>query len=262
MKKYIFALTAALCLLGCEDTNENLVQDRGGAVVPIMSDPSPAYFSDDIESSYIQFDLSLATGETIDKAEIEVESGGKSAIVKAVSIPATGVTVTAREVLTALNISESDYNLGDVFNLYILTTKNGKTTRSIASVGIPVVCYFEPSMLVGNFDFVSYSWDEEGSVTIEADPDDPYKVFIHGLAEAQGLDGNGNGIELTMNPNNFSISGVKSVIADSGWGGYTNIAFQATTGTYSACDEVYTISFAISCDQGGFGTYVFYFTRK
>ena len=270
MKKFIFTIVALLFLgISCKDTNENPVQERGKYVVPYMSDPSPAFFSDNLEESYIQFDLSLTGGETVDKVSLEVVRlrDSKSAILKDVSLPATGLRITANEVLSALSISPSDYNLGDVFNLYVLTTKNGVVTRSTAAHSIVVMCYFDPSMLVGNFYYVSEDWDEEGSVTIEADLEDPYKVYVYGVAESQGLTSNGNPIELNINPNNFNITGPKSVIADNldDWGfpaNYTNHYYQVISGSYSPCDEMYTVVFQIGVDPGNWGNFVFIFTNE
>ena len=174
--------------------------------------------------------------------------------------------VTAGEVLTALNIPASDYNPGDVFNLYVLTTKNGKTTRSIAAFPIPVVCYFEPSMLVGKFDFESTDWDAAGSITMVADPGDPYKIYMDGYPEAEGLTtGNGNRIVLNINPNNFTVKGDKVVLASdlSEWGlPYHDYAYEAISGTYNACDDTYTVTFAITVAEGSFGNNVFVFKRK
>lgn len=260
MKKYIFLSIAALFLVTC-NTYENMVQERGANAAPIMSDPVPAYFSDNIEASFVQFDLSMPPGQTADKVSIEISGKGQTAILKDVSLPVTGLKVTAQEVLTALNMSASNYNRGDVFFLYVLTTKNGVTTRSKAAFPIPVVCFFEPSMLVGDFYYVSASWDEEGLVTFVADPNDPHKVYIHGMAETQGFVGNGNGIELTVNPNNFNVVGARSIIIPNAWS-YTNMAYQAMSGTYSACDEMFTITFAITVDQGGFGNFGFVFKRQ
>lgn len=265
MKKYIFALIAILYIAGC-NTYENPVQERGANVAPVMSDPSPAYFTDNIEESYVQFDLSLSPGETVDKASIEISRGSKSAILKDVTLPVKGLKVTASEVLSALGISTGDYKLGDVFILNVLTTKSGTTTRSAAAFSIPVVCYFAPFMLTGDFYYESADWDEEGSITIEADPDDPMKLYIYGMMESQGLTGNGNPIEINVNPNNFSITGPRCIIATNlgEWGlpQYTNHAYQAVSGTYSACDDMYRISFNISVDQGGWGNNVFIFTRE
>ena len=267
MKRYLYLIAATLLIsVGCEDTNENLVQERGAAVVPIMSDPAPAYFSDNIEASYVQFDVSLSPGDQIDKAEIEIvrERGNKSGILKEISLPATGLKVTAAEILSALNIPVSDYNLGDVYYLYVLTTRGGQTTRSLAAFPIPVVCYFEPSMLIGNFHYVSDSWEEEGDVTFVADPDDPYKVYIEGYPESEGLPGIGK-IELNLDPNNFKLSGPEVVIANdlSAWGvPAQDYIFRPVSGTYSACDNKYTVVFNISLSLwGNQGNYEFVFTK-
>ena len=268
MKKIIFTIVAMVCIgiVGCQDSNEDLVQERGTFIVPTMSDPAPAYFTDNLEESFVQFDLSLPAGASVDKVSIEVVSASKKAILKDVTLPITGLKVTASEVISALGIAANDYKRGDIFTLYVLTTKNGVTTRSPAAFNIPVVCYFEPSMLVGNFYYVSSDWDEEGSITIEADPDDPLKVYIHGMAESQGLTGNGNGIELNINPNNFNVTGPQSIIADNlaDWGmaNYLNHYYTPVSGNYSACDDKYTITFLIGVSAGNWGNNVFILTRE
>ena len=262
MRKYIYTMVAALLIMGCKDTNENLVQERGVAVVPVMSDPAPAYFTDEIESSYVQFNLSLAQGDAVDKAEIEVTRGDSiSAILEEVAIPVTGLKVTAAEVLKALNISENDYKVGDVFTLYVLTTKDGKVTRSPAAFTIPVNCYFDQSMLVGNFDWESEDWGETGSATMEADPGNPYKIYMDGIPQSEGVTGNGNKIQLNINPNNFKITGPKVTIADEAFG-YHNYSYEPVGGSYNACDNAYTIIFSITVDEGSFGNYTFVFTNK
>ena len=264
MKKYLYIVVAALLIsISCEDTNENLVQERGEAIVPVISDPLPAYFSDNIEASYVQFDASLSPGDQADKASIEVVFGNKSAILKDISLPVTGIKITAGEVLSALGMSQSEYKLGDTYYVYILTTKDGRTTRSLASFPIPVVCYFEPDMLIGNFNFVSASWEEDGLVTIVADPDDPYKVYIDGYPDVVGLPGIGR-IELTLDPNNFRLSGPAVVIANdlSAWEvPNQDYIFRPVSGTYSACDNKYTVVFNISLSLwGNQGNYEFVFT--
>jgi len=266
MRKYIFTMFAALFILGCKNTNENLVQDRGTAVVPAISKPSPAYFTDNLDASYVQFDLSLASSETIDKAELQVTLDDKSAIIKEISIPVKGLKVTAAEVIQALNLPVSEYKTGLIFNLYVLTTKNGITTRSKAAFAIPVVCYFDTSMLVGKFDWASDDWGENGTVNLVADPANPYKIYIADYAESEGLTtGNGNRIELDVDPNNFKISGPNVIIADNlaEWGlpNYHNYAYEPVDGSYSACDDAYTITFFISIKEGNWGNNVFIFTR-
>jgi hypothetical protein len=231
-----------------------------------MSEVLPAYFSENIEASYVQFDLSLSSGDQVDKVQLEAIRirGGKEdkkGIVKDVTLPVSGLKVTATEVLAALNIPHSDFFAGDLFNLYVLTTKGGQTTRSIAAVGIPVVCFFEPSMLVGDYYYVSASWEEEGDVVLEADPNDPYKIYISGMAETQGAASNGNKILLEFNANNFSITGPNSIISDS-FAGYTNYGYRPVSGKFDSCSNTYTITFAITVAQGSFGNFAFVFEKK
>ncbi|MDR0559916.1 MAG: hypothetical protein LBG92_07075 [Prevotellaceae bacterium] len=264
MKKYINILfIVILTVNGCKNTNENLVERGATIVAPIMSEPSPAYFSDNIDESYVAFDLSLPKGETVDKASIEIVYKNKSVILKDITIPVTNLKITAGDVIRALGIST--YELGDVFYLSVLTLKNGRTTRSAAtSFSIPVVCYFDPSMLVGSFDFESEDWGVSGNVTMEADPDDPYKIYINGYPQAEGLTGNGNRIELNINPNSFKIQGPKVVLADdlSEWGfPYRNYSYEPLSGSYSACDGKYTVTFAINVLEGDFGRNAFVFTK-
>jgi len=263
MKKYIFAIIAALFIISCENTNENLVQQRGAAVVPKMSEVLPAFFTENINASFVEFDVSLSPGESVEKAEIEVvrTRGNKSAILKSITLPATKLKITATEILTALSIPANDFVAGDNFNLYVLTTKNGKTTRSIAAVGIPVVCYFDVSMLTGNYYYVSTSWGDEGDVVLEADPGDPYKIYVSGIAETMGLTGNGNRLELNLNPNNFRVTGPRVVIASSAWG-YTNFAMAPSSGRFDSCANAFIVTFAITVDQGSFGSFSFTFTKQ
>jgi len=262
MKKIIITIAAFIFIgISCQDSNENPVQERGEHVVPTMSEPAPAYFTDNIDESYVQFDLSLTAGQTVDKVSIEVVGSSKRAILRDVTLPVTGLKVTASEVLSALGISPSDYKSGDSFELYVLTTKNGITTRSIAAFTINVVCYFEPSMLIGDFYYVSEEWEEEGMLTFEADPDDPYTVYVYGMPETQGLEDTGNPIILTVNPNNFSVSGPKVIISPKIWG-YSNNAYEPIFGSYSACDNQFKITFQISVDDGLWGNFLFVFSKE
>jgi len=268
MKKYIFAIIAALILISCKDTNENLVQERGVYAVPVLSNVNPAIFLPEMEDSYVSFDLSLPPGEKVDKVELEVVFGNKSAILKEVTVTETGVkvTVTPTEIHRALNVPDGDYDLGNTYYLYVLTTQNGTLYRSTTRLTIPVLCPFEEEMLVGNFYFIDEDGDD-GYVTIEADPDNPYKVYITDMADAQGLTGNGNPIELTVNRNNYSVTGPKSIIAANTleWDApYTNFAFEPVStadNVFNACDNSYTIVFELTVSQGSFGKYEFVFTK-
>ena len=275
MKKYVYIIVAALFVsIGCKDTNENMVQDRGTYFVPKMTNINPAVFLPELEDSYVSFNLSLGQGEQLDKIELEVARGNaraltERAILREVALSPgqnVDITITAAEFITALGIPESDYNLGDNYYLYVLTTQNGKIYRSGTRISLPVLCPFETEMLVGRFYFIDED-GEDGYVTIEADPKDPYKVYIKGMAEAQGLTGNGNPIELNVNPSNYSVTGPKTIIAANvlEWGfPYTNLAFEpiGNNNNFNACDNSYTIVFELTVNAGSWGGIEFVFTKE
>jgi len=128
------------------------------------------------------------------------------------------------------------------------------------------LCEFVASTLVGTFNYESDDWDEEGSGLIfEADPDDPYKIYILGYPESEDLTSNGNRIELNIDPEDFTISGPKVIIADNlaDWGlpGYTNYAFEPVSGEFDICNGTYTIIFNISTTQANFGGNEFIFSK-
>ena len=273
MKKNIFyvAILATLIFAGCEDTNENLVQQRGKGVNVTMSEPIPSFFIDGaLEGSYVAFDLSLTPGESVDNAEIEVVFNNKKAILRNIQFPSSDIQVTATEVLQALRLSPDEVSSGDVFFLYVLTTKNGLTTRSTAAIAINVTCEFDPVFTVGKYNFESADWGISGTVTFEADPDDPYKIYFDAfpLAEADGLStGTDNKIELIISPNSFGISGSSVIVATSTaeWGAsynYDNLAYEPIAGSFNSCNGTFSVDFDISVDQGGWGASTFIFTKQ
>jgi hypothetical protein len=258
-------LLATVLFAGCENTNENPVQERGKGVGVIMSEPVPAFFTSDIENSFVAFDLSLPEGETVEKSEIEVVYADKKALLKSIDIPVANLKVTAVEMVEALGISPADIEVGNTFYLYVLTTKNGLTTRSKAALAINVTCEFEPALSTGAYNFESSDWGASGNVTLEADPADPFRIFITDYPEAEGLSNvTGNRIELIINPNTFNVSGPAVVLSDdlSEWGvPYTAYTYQPVSGTYNSCNGSYTVVFAITVSAGSYGNNRFTFTR-
>ena len=269
MKKYFFAIVSVLFFITtCKDTNENMVQERGVYFIPQLTKVSPSYFLPEIEDSYVGFNLALSQGEALDKVQIEVVHKTKSAILREVTVPVGGVDVkvTAKEIHNALSLTDDDYNLGNVYYLYFITVQDGKPHRSTTKISLQVVCPFEPEMLVGTFDYESEDWEEEGGdLTFEADPKNPYKIYINGYPQSEGLSGNGNRIELNVNPNTLNITGPKTIIANNlaEWGlpNYLNYTFEPIRGKFDACTETYTIIFVISVNLGSWGENEFIFTK-
>jgi len=134
-----------------------------------------------------------------------------------------------------------------------------------SNVRYAVVCPFDPdlSALAGDYYFESPpAWGDEGDVVLEADPTNPYKIYVKGLAEVHGLISNGNKLELNFNPVDFSVSGGPRVILATAAWQYTNFAMQAVSGSFDSCTNVYSVSITISVAQGTFGTYACKFTKQ
>jgi len=265
MRKYIFTLFAALLIISCKDTNENLVQDRDAAVIPTMSAPIPAYFTDIPESSFVQFDLSLPQGATIEKAQIEVTYGSQSAIVKDVTIPVKGLKVTANEVIQALKMPMSEYKTGDNFNLYVLTTKNGRTTRSTAAFPIPVVCALVLDDFVGTCNVTQDDWWGETPYPVVVTKISDTQLSIENLfnADADGFGDEVNPLVITINPINYTVSFSKQILVpnsgDLWWGkpAYSNFYLSGGTGKIDACNLVISFTATAGVDAGSFGNMSF-----
>ena len=58
-------------------------------------------FTENIDASYVQFDVSLSPGDVVDKVQLEAvrERGNKQAIIKEITLPAMGLKVTATEIV-------------------------------------------------------------------------------------------------------------------------------------------------------------------
>lgn len=255
MKQYkILAIFFALILaLGaCEDTNENLVTLRGAAVVPMVSNVSPAFFTDDYENTFIRFDVDLAAGESVDNAELQVTFKGQTAVVKPIaSFPAT-ITLTAKEAMQALGISAGDIQLGDYFAVNVATTSNGLRSISSAAVKASVTCMYDMQSIAGSYHWVSADWETEGDCEITLDPTDPFTLILDGKAQidAVGLPWTGNDIALTINPNNFMMSGERVILSYEGWWGYVNFHYTPITGEFNSCENSFKMTFYIGMSSG------------
>jgi hypothetical protein len=115
--KYLFSSLILLSLLvsviSCENTNENLVKDRGVAVVPGISNLEPAFYTTDFENTFIEFDVDLPEGETVDEAELYATFNGKTALIQPItSFPIT-ITLKLQDVMTKLGLTENDVDVVD-----------------------------------------------------------------------------------------------------------------------------------------------------
>ena len=260
---YILGLLFAVSFAACEDTNENLVEQRGVAVVPKVSNISPAFYTTDFESSFIMFDADLPEGQTVDDAEIQATFKGKTAVIeKITSFPVQKVKVTVADVMSKLGLSESDVNVNDSFIIDVVTTSGGVSTRSkTGAIKALVTCEFDPELAVGNYKVVSADWEVEGDVTLTADPENPYKISVAGLYAMEGGAPNDNVLVLNIDPNSYGVSGVRTKLGpEAPWGQYTNYYYEPVGGLYKACDGVFEVQIRITVDEGGFGVMGYVFT--
>ena len=271
MKKiYLYSsLIVALAFLlnGC-DTNENLVQQRGVAVVPAL-EASPAFFTEDFDNSSIQFSASIPVGEQVEAAELRVGFGGRSARLQTITSFPFAVNLTAREAMNALGLTDNDVDVvtNNTFTFYILTTSNGVTTYSrAASIRALVTCEFDPALAEGHYRIVSGAWGLDGFVTLAADPNNRYRILVSGLFAAEGGTPNDNVLVLNIDPASFEVSGPRSTLGDRApWPG-ANLAWGAyhwtpTSGVFRTCTGVFELTVSITVDAGGFGSFPFVLTR-
>ena len=61
------------------------------------------------------------------------------------------------------------------------------TTRSNAILRVSVACAYEGPLATGSYHSVSSDWISEGNITITADPEDPYTVFVSVLQQLRVL---------------------------------------------------------------------------
>lgn len=258
-----FIITLLLLAGGCETDEKDPAGPRGLAVIPIISDIEPGIFdSKDLVNSFVGFNVSLEEGTSADKVEILGSYNGdlsRTKISEITGFPAS-VKIVSGDVIQKLGIPAADVVNGDVFTIELLTTGNGVTTRSNSALNISVACAFDEALTIGSYHSVSADWNSEGDITITADPDDPYTLYVSGLEEMEGLVEDVGPLEMHIDPATFEVVAGKSVLASDAWG-YHNLAYEGT-GLYNSCDGSFNMSFTLSVDEGSFGINGFVFTRN
>ncbi len=263
-------LLVLIVFTACEDTNENLVADRGDYAVPEIKNLKPANFTVDLETTFIKFDITLPKGQKADAADIEVVYKNKSAKIKSVSsFPAT-VTIKAKDVLAKLGVKTTDVKPGDDFEFFIPTTRNGDVTRSKTKLVVSVVCPFKAELIVGNYELFSPadSWDSKGDITLKSDAIDPYTIKVLGLYAVDGGAPNTNEMVMHINPDTYKVTGEKSLLGAVDPFGFNipGYYYKVVDGSYKPCDGKYELVIEIGLEGiGGAlqdGPFKFEFTRK
>ncbi len=260
----IFSLIVGFALVfsSCETKVDDPAGLRGEAAVPGINDLNPATFDvNDLESTYVQFTLEL-DDPAVEEAVILVSFEGdkKRAEVTTVnSFPAT-VKISLTDVVSKLGMELSSVKAADIFNFEVKTVQGGKSYFSSAAFNVAVVCGYDASSVTGSYRALSTDWDLDGGVTITADPDDTYTVYVSGLAVADGEVEDLGPLKMVVDPLNFDVTAGPTALA-SDFAGYTNVTY-AGSGKLNTCDGKYDMLFTITVDQGSFGSYNFEFIKN
>lgn len=264
MKTYkIFGLIAAMVLTfaSCETKVDDPAGSRGEGVVPEISNLNPAvYDSNDLENTYVQFTLDGVAPATEASVVVSLNGDQTRAVVGTyTTFPAT-VQILLSDAAEKLGMTLAQVELGDIFNFEIVTVIGGKTYYSSAAFNAPVVCAYNPDFVSGSYHAISEGWASEGDVTITVDPEDDFIVYVAGLEAIEGLDEDQGPLKMIVDPLDFSVVAVKTVIASDAWG-YHNIAYEGT-GLLNTCTGTYEMLYTITVDEGSFGSYEFTLTKN
>jgi hypothetical protein len=236
---------------------------RGVAVIPGLTDLDPGIFdSKNLSTTFVEFKVTIPEGESVEKVMIQGSYGdelSRVTITELTTFPAT-VRITAASVAQKLGISLGDIENGDIFIFELVTTVKGKAYRSSSNLIIPVACAYDVNLATGSYHCNGGDWGSDGTITLTADPGDPYKIYVVGLEEIEGLTEDLGPYVIHIDPATYEVDAPKKAIASSAFG-YHNIAYEGY-GTYNSCNGSYSLIFTITVDEGSFGDYEFTFTRN
>jgi hypothetical protein len=266
MKKFkILGLITSLIMIfcGCEELPDP-AGVRGVGIVPGIENLNPGiYDSKNLATTYVEFTVSIPEGTSADKVTIVGfynEINAETAITEVTSFPSV-VRILASDAAQKMGIALADIVNGDIFTFVLCPTVNGKTYHSSAVLSVPIACAYDVALATGSYHSVSADWASEGNITLTADPDDPYKIYVTGLEEMEGLVEDLGPLVMYINPATFNVSVPEKAIASEAWG-YGAISYSGT-GVYSSCDGSYSMDFNISlASLGSLGIYGFTFTRN
>jgi len=285
MKKYFSIIAAIFTLVvitSCTDEGMEFdaFEGKGLAFVHfVKGSETMSVELEEVETALHSAEIFIASTVKSDAARtytLTVTSSSTPAAVEGThfTLSSKTITIPAGQHSGSVMITVISENLQKDPVTAVLSINSDEAISWGKSLSVPMnrydLCDFNPSMLVGKFDYASEDWAEWGSLTLEADPDDPYKIYILGIPtelDEGEPEWNGNKIELTIQPwvegagmTELSLSGPKTIVSDETWG-YDDLAFEAVSGSYSICQGTYTINFRISVAQGSWGVFEFIFSK-
>lgn len=300
--KYMSILTIALIAFSCEfDENGRMPNDMEDACFPYIefdAETSSPFINLSTPEGYVLNGTINILFEDVafDKLKLVVAYNGGYDMPYVLednikSFPYE-ISVTSEDLVSAVAelASISDFAEGDVLHVYVIPTiggteyppyqiLGGKTFNTISSsiyqnlgaikginnadVVINVPCELTPASLPGTYYMASDDWGAYGNVTIEADPENPYKVYIYGIAEAEGLVDLGNGLPITIDPVTYKATAERTTLAAdlAPWGlSYVDYFYNPVSVTYNTCDGSFSLLTYIGVSIGGWGNFNYKFT--
>ena len=299
--KYISILTIVLVTFGCEfDENGRMPNDIVDACFPYIefnSETSSPFINLSTPNGYVlngTIDV-LFEDVSFDKLKLVVAYNGgydmPYVLEDNITTYPIDISVTSADLVDAIAEvgSTADFAEGDVYHVYVIPVIGGKeyppyqlldgkvyntVSASVyqnlgaikginsADVVINVPCELKPETIPGTYYMASDDWAAYGNVTIEADPNDPFKLFIYGIAAAEGLVDKGNGLPLIIDPVSYKVSSALTILADDlvPWGlPYVDYRYDPVSVTYNTCDGTFSMLTYIGVSIGGWGNFNFTF---
>ena len=194
----------------------------------------------------------------------------------------TEFEISTDDILNSFGITLDDINKGDqmIFGVNLLM-KDGQVLPAFSATGnfgysptlraternniyftVNVVCAYDPAFVTGSYNAKDDRWDIDADITIDIDPNDPYRVWVTGLAAANGLTGDKEPLEMIIDPNTFEVSVKKQAIAsDVPPTTYKDFSYEGT-GMLNTCNGTYQMNFKISVNVGSYGDFIYTFTKN
>lgn len=295
---YIITLIVGVMLLnGCEtDTNGPMPDtfEEAGVAYMVLDESSSGLINlNDVDAFNFAGSIDLLFEPAYDKLTLMVAYNGDhdnaGILVDNITSTPHDFSVSMSDVISAVSSigSVDDVEIGDYFIFYVNVTIGGKVypvykmvagkaIRTIGSgvisslaalegsdaltdVRIDVPCGYDVEKVTG--DYIAYSgpWLVEGPITITADPEDPFVVYVSGLAELDGLVEDQGPLKMIIDPNSYNVSAPKQALATEVWLGYKDLSYGGS-GRLNTCNGVYTMDFEITVNLGSYGSYPFTFT--
>lgn len=251
-----------MVLTSCETDVVDPAGERGVGSLPAITNLNPAVFDiNDPSNTFVQFDLDV-NPSIVSEVKFLVSYNGdmQRKEVKSITTFPQNVKIFMHEAASAIGISLDEIGAGDAFTIEAITIQGGKTYRSSAVINAAVVCAYDPDNVSGSYRAVSADWAVDGLVTLTVDPEDPYIIYVTGLAELDGLTEDQGPLKMIVNPLDFKVTAEKTALASVAWD-YTNLSY-AGTGLLNTCNGTYEMLFAITVDQGSFGSFPFTLTKQ